>query len=325
MDQDHLLTAADAAADEATFTAQQDGPDSDADATPAEGSDAAASLDFGRNLARLREARGLSHNKLAALADIAADSIREYEQGKYRPKQPKLWSLAKALDVMPIALGPGSTRGGEAPVPVEMLLRKKGGRALRLQRLVELLTEDGLVSAFAQQAGVEPEEVYGVAASEGQLSEEQLEPFLIALPRVRRSWLMSGEGEPLAALAARTPAAAPVETAAPDAGPDVFAARVPGRALTSVFTPAPLALPLAAPSVQALSLTVPAVAGAPMYVPLGLGLVAEVDAVLLSGAGAVCGLRLLAGAGVMPALTSPDQLERLFHALRGVLDQRAAE
>ena len=30
-----------------------------------------------------------SHNKLAALSDIAADSIREYEQGKYRPKQLK--------------------------------------------------------------------------------------------------------------------------------------------------------------------------------------------------------------------------------------------
>ena len=50
-----------------------------------------------------------SHNKLAALSDIAADSIREYEQGKYRPKQLKFWRLAKGLDVMPIALGSGST------------------------------------------------------------------------------------------------------------------------------------------------------------------------------------------------------------------------
>ena len=164
---------------------------------PAEGSDAAASLDFGHNLARLREARGLSHNKLAALADIAADSIRDYELGKYRPKQPKLWSLAQALDVMPISLGPGSTRGGEAPVPVESLLRKKGSRALRLQRLVELLGGTGLVSGFAQMAGVEPEDVYAVAASEGQLSEEQVESLLGALPQVRRSWLMSGEGAPM--------------------------------------------------------------------------------------------------------------------------------
>ena len=80
--------------------------------------------------------------------------------------------------------------------------------------------------------------------------------------------------------------------------------------------------PLATPSVQPLSLAVPAVAGVPMYVPLGLGLVAEVDAVLLGGAGALSGLRLLAGVGGVPALTSTDQLERLFYALRGVLNQR---
>jgi hypothetical protein len=66
-------------------------------------------------------------------------------------------------------------------------------------------------------------------------------------------------------------------------------------------------------------------AGAPTYVPLGHGLVAEVDGVMLGGAGAVSGVRLLAGAGGTPALTSPDQLERLFLAMQTILSQRSGE
>jgi transcriptional regulator with XRE-family HTH domain len=301
---------------------------------PAEGSDAAASIEFGRNLARVRESRNLDYYQLAALTTqfgekgrVSADSIKEYERGDYRPKQPKLWGLAQALDVMPIVLGPGSTRGGEPPVPVEQLLCKKPGRAVRLQKLVELLTEDGRVSTFAALVDMQATDVYAVAASEVKLNEEQLEPFLTALPRVRRSWLMSGEGEPLAPvqIAHPAPVAAPVADPAPVTAPPVPAAPGTQERLPDVFYPAHQAHPLATPSVQPLSLAVPVVAGAPLYVPLGLGLVAEVDAVLLGGAGAVSGFRLLAGAGVVPALTSPDQLERLFHALRGVLDQRAGQ
>ncbi len=302
-----------------TTTAPNEGPE--VPAAPAEGSDAAASLDFGRNLVRVRESRNLDHYQLAAQTTllgekgrVTADSIKEYEKGDYRPKQPKLWGLAQALDVMPIVLGPGSTRGGEAPVPTETLLRKKGGRSPRLQRLVGLLTADGRVSTFAEMVGLEVADVYALAASEAQLTEEQLEPFLAALPRVRRSWLMSGEGEPLAANA---PAAAPVESPVPLT--TMPGTTIPERTLSNVFAPAPLA----APSVQALSLAVPSVAGAPMYVQLGQGLVAEVDAVLLNGAGAVSGFRLLAGAGIAPALTSTEQVERLFHALAGVLDHRS--
>ena len=313
MDQDFTLTPPAADADEARLPAQPDGSESAAEGTPPAAGPDAFTLDFARNLTRLREERGYERDVLAALtlpfADnqkVTADSIKEYERCDYRPKQPKLWGLARALDVMPIVLGPAMS---SAPVPTEELLRRKTSRAPRLQRLVELLTDDGRVSTFAELVGLEPAEVYAVASSEAQLTEEQLEPFLTALPRVRRSWLVRGEGEPLlpatAAAAAVPPAAAAVATSP----------------IIDVFGSAPLA----APSVQPLSLAVPAVAGAAMYVPLGLGLVAEVDAVLLSGAGAVTGFRLLAGAGIVPALTSEDQLERLFHALRGVLDQRAAE
>lgn len=302
---------------------------------PAEGSDAAASLDFGRNLARLREARGLSHNRLAAGADIAADSIRDYELGKYRPKQPKLWSLAQALDVMPVSLGPGSTRGGDPPVPTELLLRKKGSRSLRLQHLVELLSPEGLVSGFAQLVGLEPEQVYAIAANEGQLSEDLLEPFLSALPRVRRSWLMSGEGEPMLP----APVAVPVAVASPEpsapsipgpaspasvpsvpASPQGLASFSPERPYADFPEPAQLTVRAALSP-----LLHPALAGAPLYVPLGAGLVAEVDAGLLDGAGAVSGFRLLAGAGASPMLSSPEQLQRLFHALSGILDQRVPE
>lgn len=297
---------------------------------PAEGSDAALTLEFARNLTRLTAERGLDTGRLAALTVNFGDgkfvevgSIRDYERGKHRPKQPTLWVLAQALDVMPIVLGPSSMR--EVPPPTDVLLRKKGSRALRLQKLVELLTDDGRVSTFAALAGMEPAEVYAVASSEVQLTEEQLEPFLSALPRVRRAWLVSGQGESLAVTAVPAPGAATLAVAAPGATtPEPVA---PGRQerLPDVFYPAPQAHPLAAPSGQVLSLSVPAVAGAPLYVPLGLGLVAEVDALLLAGAGAVSGFRLLAGAGVVPALTSAEQLERLFHALRGVLDQRAGE
>ncbi|MDF7815326.1 helix-turn-helix transcriptional regulator [Hymenobacter sp. YC55] len=323
MDQNHTLTAPAPSEEAPAFSAAEVPGAEDTTATaPAEGSDAAASLEFGRNLARLRESRGLSHNKLAALADIAADSIREYEQGKYRPKQPKLWGLAKALDVMPIALGPGSTRGGEAPVPVELLLRKKGGRALRLQRLVELLSEDGRVSDFARQAGLKPEEVYATTSSEVQLTEEQLEAVLRALPRVRRSWLMSGEGAPLQRVEASAPVTEPRKEN--QSTQDLQEAVPSAPEQQPAFRNEPLRLP-PAPSALTRPLAVASVAGAPMYVQLGTGLVAEVDAALLDGAGAVTGFRLLAGAGGLPVLTTADQLERLFHALRGVLDQRGGE
>lgn len=313
-------------------TAGAGGPEESA--VPAEGSNAAATMEFARNLLRVRESRGVEHGELSNLTmmlrddkkTVAADSIKEYERGDYRPKTPKLWGLAQALDVMPIVLGPSMTQGEDAPPTSEELLYKKGSRAIRLQKLVELLTDDSRVSTFAELVNMTPAEVYAVASTEVQLTEEQLEPFLVALPSVRRPWLMSGQGAPFAAGATPPPATvvavAPVQT--PPAATEAVAPALPPKALTwpaEAYVPAPVA-PL---SSQPLSLAVPAVAGQPTYVPLGLGLVAEVDALLLGGAGAVTGFRLLAGAGTVPALINPDQLERLFHALRGVLDQRAGE
>ena len=83
---------------------------------------------------------------------------------------------------MPIALGSGSTQGGEVPVPVEMLLRKKGGRALRLQRPIERLNADGLVSAFAQQADMEPEKAYAVVRMPNSTRPNE-SPFCWPFPR----------------------------------------------------------------------------------------------------------------------------------------------
>lgn len=304
---------------------------------PAPGSDAAASLDFGRNLSKLRDARGLTHNQLAALADIAVDSIKEYELGKYRPKQPKLWSLARVLDVMPISLGPGSTRGGEPPVPFDLQLRAKGSRALRLQRLVELLTE-GSVSAFSVLTGIDVESIYTAASQEAKLSDLQLEPYLAVLPQVRRSWLLNGgTEEPLQAV--QQPVAASPEAQAgtglpaaamASAGPVTPEANMEASS-ASIQGPAPLAPAVAAPPVAAnpvasvQALIVPQQPGEPLYVKLGGGLVAEVEAGLVNGVGTVLGVRLLAGAGQLPGLTTADQLECLFHRLRGVLDQRAGE
>lgn len=316
---------------------------------PLPGSNAAASVEFGRNLSRLREAKGLSHGKLAALAECGAESVRDYEAGKYRPTRKVLWLLAQALDVMPISLGASSTRGEEGPEPFDLLMRRKANQTLRLQHLVVLLS-DKSVSAFAQLVSMEVEEVYTVASCETKLADGQLDPFLKALPQVRQLWLERGEGEPLQAIAPATPSAP--TTASPDKTAEAASSEVPaspehlshfggagaGSGLASAGVAAAgqgfgqgLGAGSVAGSVGVAAagvrpLVIPTLdPGAPTYAQLGFGLVAEIDAVLLGGFGAVSGVRLLAGAGGVAALTRPEQLTRLFQAMSQVLEQRGGE
>lgn len=289
-------TDAGAGSDEAAGTAPA-GP-------PVEGSDAWASLEFGRNLTRLREARNFTQAYLAAVADVPIDSIRGYEAGANRPKQPFLLKLAQALGVMPISIGPGFTRKGVAPVATEIQLKQKSNRALRVQHLVVLLAQ-GQATDFAALVKMTVPDLYALASTEAQLTDAQLDPLLNELPQVRRSWLMSGgEGEPLDAT--RAPAAPPVPPAGVPAAPEAAPAG-PAPEVASVPTPVPVPRPQP---------IVGAPAGVPLhYVPLSGGLVAEVATV----EGVITHVRFLAGAGAIPGLTSPAQLDGLHEALHGLL------
>lgn len=282
---------------------------------PAEGSDAAVSLAFGRNMARLRELRGLSQHRLAAEMEIGSDSIRDYELGKYRPKQPKLWLMAQALDVMPISLGPGAVRGAEPPIPVELLLRKKGSRALRLQSLVELLA-GGSVSAFCELGEMASgrlgaaSELYALAAQDAQLTDVQLEGLFDALPQVRRSWVLSGDGEALhPQVKVVAPQPKPIPEAAEPRAP--FPALPPAPGLPAPSLPS-LSLPRPSPTVLPAT---PFFPGQALYLGLGNGQVVEVGTVELDGAPAISGFRLLAAGGEFPALTTGEQLNVLYAGL----------
>lgn len=276
---------------DATGNDGADGPD--VTGPPAEGSDAWVSQEFGRNLTRLREAQGITQSILAAKADVPVDSIRGYESGANRPRQPFLWQLAQALNVMPISIGPGMTRKGLAPVPTEIQLTQKNNRGLRLQRLVELLGQ-GQVSEFAVLTGLPAADLYALASSEVQPTEAQLTPLLELLPQVRRTWLLNGDGEPLQ----------PARTATPE----------PTAAASNPALPA---AEVAAPPVGPRPQPVPPVAtnGPVQYVPLSGGLVAEVATV----EGVITQVRFLAGAGTIPGLTVPEQLDGLCEALRRLL------
>lgn len=54
---------------------------------------------FGRNLAELRTAAGLTQEKLAEAADISMMSVSRYERGIKWPKPEMVSKLAKALGV----------------------------------------------------------------------------------------------------------------------------------------------------------------------------------------------------------------------------------
>lgn len=54
---------------------------------------------FGKNVAALREKRGMSQEKLAALAGISRETISHMENGQQWTRLSTLHQLAKALDV----------------------------------------------------------------------------------------------------------------------------------------------------------------------------------------------------------------------------------
>ena len=59
---------------------------------------------FGRTLARLREAKGLSQAALARKAKLAHEHVSRLEAGRHWPTLPVLQRLAKALGVPVTAL-----------------------------------------------------------------------------------------------------------------------------------------------------------------------------------------------------------------------------
>lgn len=59
---------------------------------------------LGQRLRRLRKERGLSMERLAALAETDRTNIWKMEQGQVEPPLPRLRLLAKALGVEPSSL-----------------------------------------------------------------------------------------------------------------------------------------------------------------------------------------------------------------------------
>lgn len=56
-------------------------------------------MDFGENLKRLREQRGLSQQELGSMANLSQPAIFNFECGKINPKPKTIGDLATALDV----------------------------------------------------------------------------------------------------------------------------------------------------------------------------------------------------------------------------------
>ncbi len=74
-----------------------------------------AETGFGRRLKELREARGLSQDGLAKLANLAVSGVSKLEQGVAEPHWPTVVSLAEALGCTPSDF-----------LPVKRLPRKRG-------------------------------------------------------------------------------------------------------------------------------------------------------------------------------------------------------
>ena len=71
--------------------------------------------DVGREVRRLREAKGWSQPKLAVEAGVAVSGVSQIENGKRNPNSGTLLKLAKALDVDVADLFPKA----QAPLPLE--------------------------------------------------------------------------------------------------------------------------------------------------------------------------------------------------------------
>ena len=274
-----------------------------------------------QGLINRREAVEMSQRDLVLASGVSADSIRDYELGKYRPSKPTLKAMAKALDVMPLSIGPSATRG--LPPTTSEVLRNKRDRPSRVQFLVGLLA-DHRVSVFARLVGLTVGEVYDLGCSDAQLTVSQLEPISRALPQVRGLWLMEGEGEPLNP--ALSPPPAPVVASTPVAAPPLEQAPGPQNppapyAVASPATPPPpVYADLLAASRQHVAPPqrsfVAAAHGSPQFVPLGEGVVAML---LTTSAGAITGLELLASVGAAQEIRTPSQLAYLMAAMQALL------
>lgn len=62
--------------------------------------------EIGNNIRKYRKANGMTQKDLGVLSGLAEITIRQYESGKYVPKNDKLLKIAKALGVAPFDLAP---------------------------------------------------------------------------------------------------------------------------------------------------------------------------------------------------------------------------
>lgn len=64
------------------------------------------STEIGNNIRKYRKAIGMTQKQLAGETGLAEITIRQYESGKYVPKNDKLLIIAKKLGVAPFDLAP---------------------------------------------------------------------------------------------------------------------------------------------------------------------------------------------------------------------------
>lgn len=103
------------------------------------------------NVARLRAARGLSLEALAARAQLTALSLRRIEKGSELPTLDTLWSLANGLDAtFGELIQPHASSDGATPqLPRRSLLPRSAGRQTELHELTLAPHSEGLSPAHA--------------------------------------------------------------------------------------------------------------------------------------------------------------------------------
>jgi transcriptional regulator with XRE-family HTH domain len=117
---------------------------------------------FGKQLQALHLERGWSQSELARRAGLSRDKISTYVRGECLPRQLQLRALAKALEVSPDELLPGSRRlaNGNGP-EINVRLTGQGAQSVWLQvnQVVSLSAANkilAILEAEAQSAATDP-------------------------------------------------------------------------------------------------------------------------------------------------------------------------
>jgi transcriptional regulator with XRE-family HTH domain len=106
-------------------------------------------MDFGRRLAKIREAAGHTQSSLAEAAGLSQSAISQLESGARHPTYDTIRHLAKAMKISPAYLMGGDLQGLSGCE--RALLRRYRTLSGRARRECERLVEDLCARETAQQ------------------------------------------------------------------------------------------------------------------------------------------------------------------------------